>query len=668
VLLLYVAAPLALVVGIVWLLTTARVEAMTERRMQEEVELIARALTVPVGRALEQGDTDRLRDSLWATRDINRVYGAYVYDARGDVVAALGEPPTSIESLIPRRAARGDRTGAYGEVAGRRTYSYFVPLTDVGGRIAGMLQVTRRRRDFDDGIWQLRAQAGAALAGATLLLVGIVVWGHHRALGRHVERLARDMSRVRTGDSRHRAAVAGFHEIRILADSLNDMLDDIQASQTELDRQRERHAELELKLHESRKLAALGELAGGVAGELGAPLRVIEDRAERAVGSASLAPADRCLVEDVRTQVRRMAGVVSHLLKVGRDRSADSEAQWQQFQELAGEIGFHGMVGRSRAMQRLFFQIAQVAHATGPVLIAGESGTGKELVARAVHRESARAHQPFVAVNCAGIPEHLIESEFFGHTAGAFTGASRTRKGLFLEADGGVLLLDEIADLPLPMQATLLRVLQEGTVRPVGADSERRINVRILAATNRDLEDAVRRGSLRQDLFYRLEALMLRVPALRDRDDDLELLMGHFLRRFAGTADKSLHAVSAAALERLRRYPFPGNVRELQNAIQSAVTFCEGPAIEVAHLPARIRDARIGAGSETAGPEIPIPMRSGRLPTLAELGDWYVRHVVGRVRGNKRRAAEILGIGRGTLYRRLDPSAEASGLPPTADP
>ena len=329
--------------------------------------------------------------------------------------------------------------------------------------------------------------------------------------------------------------------------------------------------------------------------------------------------------------------------------------QLVRYQEILGEDGFHGLIGRSRPMQRLFSQIRQVARGSGPVLITGESGVGKELVARAIHRESERSNKSFLAVNCAGIPENLLESEFFGHSAGAFTGAFRARKGLFLEADGGTLLLDEIVELPLPLQAKLLRVLQEGTVRAVGTDVERPVDVRILAATNRDLEVEVRAGALREDLFYRLETFMLNVPSLREREDDFELLAGRFLERFAAQMNKKIQGVSPEALARLRTYPFPGNVRELQNALERAVTFCGGPTIRLEHLPPRILKEPV----ETKTPlrdssKLPEDLiGDGALPSLSELEARYIRYVLERVEGNKRRAAALLGIGRRTLYRRL---------------
>jgi len=331
------------------------------------------------------------------------------------------------------------------------------------------------------------------------------------------------------------------------------------------------------------------------------------------------------------------------------------QQQVVRFQELLGDEGFYGLIGRSRPMQQLFSQIRQVARGAGPVLIVGESGVGKELVARAIHRESVRADKLFLAVNCAGIPENLLESEFFGHSAGAFTGASRARKGLFLEADGGTLLLDEIVEMPLPLQAKLLRVLQEGTIRAVGTDVERPVDLRILAATNRDLETEVRNGTLREDLYYRLETFTVDVPPLREREDDLDLLTGRFLQRFALQMNKVIRGISPDAMDRLKGYAFPGNVRELQNAIERAVTFCDGPLIKLEHLPARIRQAQEPDKAPSRG-SLELPeglLGDGMLPSLAEMEALYVRHVLNLVGGNKRRAAALLGIGRRTLYRRL---------------
>lgn len=316
---------------------------------------------------------------------------------------------------------------------------------------------------------------------------------------------------------------------------------------------------------------------------------------------------------------------------------------------------FCGMYGRSQAMLHLFQQIRQIAKADGPVLIVGESGTGKELVARAVHKESASAAGPFLAVNCAGIPEHLLESEFFGHEAGAFTGAGSSRQGLFAEAEGGILFLDEISEMSPPLQAKLLRMLQDGRIRPVGSNRERQVNVRIVAATHRDIEEQVRAGDFREDLLYRLETFQLHVPPLREREDDIDLLAGIFLTQYAAAADKRIEGFSPRAHARLRRHSFPGNVRELRNAIERAVVFCHAREIQPEHLPPRIREGN-GNTRASAGSLLQHGLRIGddSLPTLEEVERRYIRHVMSAVQGNKRSAATILGIGRRTLYRRLE--------------
>lgn len=335
---------------------------------------------------------------------------------------------------------------------------------------------------------------------------------------------------------------------------------------------------------------------------------------------------------------------------------ADISRQLAEFRSAQTGNKDFGLVGESAAMKRLHTEIRQVARSQAAVLIAGESGTGKELVARAIHQQSERAGQPFVAVNCAGIPPDLMESEFFGHEAGAFTGARQARKGLFAEADGGTLLLDEIGEMPLALQAKMLRVLQEGTIKPVGADHEETVDVRILAATHVDLHRAVEEDRFREDLYYRLETLTLRVPPLRERGEDLELLAMHFLREAAWRHNRGFIKFSDVTLSILGDYPFPGNVRELASAIERAVTFCDGDTIQPEHLPERVRKRR------TAVSETPVQLAPGssvaQWPTLEVVQKNYVDRVMAEVDGNKRRAAQILGINRRTLYRWLESQAE----------
>lgn len=307
-----------------------------------------------------------------------------------------------------------------------------------------------------------------------------------------------------------------------------------------------------------------------------------------------------------------------------------------------------GIVGESRVMQELFHTIEQVAQADGAVLIQGESGTGKELVAQALHQLSPRAEQPFLAVNCAGIPAELMESEFFGHAAGAFTGAQRERAGLLKEADGGTLLLDEIGEMPLPLQAKLLRVLQEGTLRAVGSDREEKVNVRIIAATHQNLEECVNQNAFRADLFYRLETFRVDVPPLRERGNDRLVLAHHFFEQLQQQHVKRVMGLSNRAQALLQTYSFPGNVRELQNAIERAYTFCDGEWIEPEHFPERMREHTNGpAGIAPTGGAVEA------WPSLQEVQERYVQQVLQATEGNKQSAAKILGITRRTLYRWL---------------
>jgi DNA-binding NtrC family response regulator len=285
-------------------------------------------------------------------------------------------------------------------------------------------------------------------------------------------------------------------------------------------------------------------------------------------------------------------------------------------------------------MRQVTALIARVAPSPLPVLVTGESGTGKELVAQAIHRASGLG--PFVAVNCAALPDDLLESELFGHERGAFSGAVKDKPGLFEAADGGVLFLDEIGDLPLPLQPKLLRALENGEIRRVGSTTSRTVKTRVIAATNKDLEAQVREGKFREDLYWRLHVLAVHVPALRERAADIPLLVEHF----AGGL-----TVTAAAMARLTAHPWPGNVRELRNTLERAITLRTGDAIEPGDLPpAMVAGAREGILSVGADQQLP----------LRDVERAYILMVLDQTGGNKSRAAEILGLDRKTLYRKLE--------------
>ena len=298
-----------------------------------------------------------------------------------------------------------------------------------------------------------------------------------------------------------------------------------------------------------------------------------------------------------------------------------------------------GLIGESKAMREVFQAIGKAAATRATVLISGESGTGKELAARAIHYNSSRASAPFVPVNCGSIPENLLESELFGHVKGAFTGASEARAGFFQTADGGTIFLDEISDTSLSMQAKLLRVLQDGDIYMVGSSRPREVDVRVLAATNKDLRTLIKNRVFREDLFFRLHVITISMPPLREREDDVLLIASHFATKFAEEVGRPVPRFSDEALQVLRNYHWPGNARELENLIQRLVVMTEGDVIQVPDLPSTMR---FSLGRE-----------AGLDRTLAEVEAEHIRNVLASAGGNKTRAAEILGIDRKTLREKL---------------
>ncbi len=315
--------------------------------------------------------------------------------------------------------------------------------------------------------------------------------------------------------------------------------------------------------------------------------------------------------------------------------------------EVRADRRYGELVARSPAMVRALEVARKVAAHASSVLVTGASGTGKELVARLIHRESLRSERSFVAVNCGAIPEQLLESEFFGHLKGAFTGADRDRDGLFVEADGGTLFLDEVGELPPTLQVKLLRALQEGEVRPVGASTARPVDVRIVAATNRDLEAAVEAGDFREDLFYRIAVIPIHLPSLAARREEIPELAHHLLDRHQERLGIRVRGISGAAMERLLDYGWPGNVRELENVLERALALTEGDEIGVDDLPDRLRDP-------DSAPETPIDETTLNVKVrTAELERRLIALALERTGGNRTRAAELLNFSTRALRYKL---------------
>ena len=311
--------------------------------------------------------------------------------------------------------------------------------------------------------------------------------------------------------------------------------------------------------------------------------------------------------------------------------------------QLKKKYSFGNLVGNSEAMVEVYKTIEKIKDSRATILILGETGTGKELVARAIHFNSVRSEKPFLPVNCAALAETLLESELFGYVKGAFTGAVRDKQGVFEVAHGGTVFLDEIGDISPRLQQILLRVLENGEIQPVGSTVRRKVDVRVVAATNRELEDMVKQGTFRADLYYRLNVISLELPPLRMRKEDIATLAGHFLRKYATENEKTINDMSRDALRLLERYHWPGNVRELENVVERATLLETSREITPESLPENIRNA----------PQAPPVNPDEDLQTLEEVGRTYIETVLKKTGGNKARASEILGINRTSLWRMI---------------
>ena len=346
---------------------------------------------------------------------------------------------------------------------------------------------------------------------------------------------------------------------------------------------------------------------------------------------------------DYMTKPFSMEDLRARLDRVARHLKGKNESRLQRAR-MKSKMGFGSIIGQSPGMERLFRIIAKAARSTHPVLILGESGTGKELVARSIHFAGPFKDKPYIPVDCGSLVPTLIESELFGHVKGAFTGANQSKEGLLAIAEGGTVFLDEIGELPVDLQSKLLRAIQEKEIRPVGSTKRISINVRILAATNRDLEQAVAQGTFRRDLYFRLNVLTLRLPSLRERREDIPILISHFLERLAQSTDQK-KTLSDEAMELLMKHDWPGNVRELENCLERSWALSSGPILQVSDLPSDLRSAR-------ANGSLRIDSNS-RIVPMAELERQAILATIEQVKGDKLMAARLLKIGKTTLYRKL---------------
>ena len=349
------------------------------------------------------------------------------------------------------------------------------------------------------------------------------------------------------------------------------------------------------------------------------------------------------------------APVLRALLERALGRARDRREVAALSRQLRGAGRLGELVGQSKKMQEVMLVVETVAPSVAPVLITGETGSGKEIVARTIHRLSPRAARPFVAINCSAIPESLMESEIFGHERGAFTGAAERRLGCFELADGGTLLLDEIGEMPAPTQAKLLRVLEDSKVRRLGSKSETPIDVRVLAATNKDSQQAVAQGHLRQDLFFRLNVFHIHLPPLREHKEDLGQLTEHLLRDINEKHKRDVRGVSSEVMDQFRSHTWPGNIRELRNVLERAAIACERGVITRQNLPADFGHGAGGGGGQLAALRFPVGV------TVDEVERELIRQTLSATSNNKTRAAELLGISLKTLHNKLKEYDSAQG-------
>jgi two-component system response regulator HydG len=396
-------------------------------------------------------------------------------------------------------------------------------------------------------------------------------------------------------------------------------------------------------------LVATGEGSGGERGAEPPPVVVVSDDAsvEAAVTALRSGAADFLAkpfhVDEVVDAVRRCLAAGSFSETRADEGEKDETSASEPPRRGASLAGFDALIGRNPRMQRVYDLIRTVGPASSTVLVTGESGTGKERVAEAIHGRSDRGTRPFVRVNCSAFAEGVLESELFGHEQGAFTGAMRARAGVFRKADGGTLFLDEIGDLPLATQVKLLRAIQEREVQPVGGDQAVPVDVRLIAATNRELQDEVKAGRFREDLFFRLNVIPIRLPSLRERPDDIPLLAQHFLDRFADRCEKGVRGFTVRATSAMERYAWPGNVRELENAVERAVVLANDEIIDLHELPPEVRGTPVDIDGS-------FQLNTVRLSEVEEI---VIRRVLTRTGWNIKRSAEALGITRATLYSKI---------------
>ncbi|MBI2875321.1 MAG: sigma 54-interacting transcriptional regulator [Candidatus Tectomicrobia bacterium] len=589
-----------------------------------QVRIAARVLTITVENAMRRDQREEVEGLFREIRGLRGIDRVTLFRADGSVLVASHPSAGGAAVAVPtiQQVLKEKKpVGFFSKEEGQGYFHYLTPMRPAWQGTPLVLEVVASTSFMEQILVQRRNEIVFAWVFMMMIIAFLAWYFTRQNISRPIGELIQGAMAIGSGDLSRRIPMERKDELGRLATEFNRMVENLERARDQLLEETRKKLDMEQQLQHLEKLAAAGRLAVGLAQEIETSSNIISSGAEY-------------FAEDVRLR-----------------------------QEVEDRYRFGALIGKSRGMQEVFKLIPLVAPSSSHVLITGESGTGKELVAKAIHYHSPRRTKPFIPINCAAIPSELLESELFGHMKGAFSGAHISRKGLIETAEGGTLFLDEIADLSPPLQAKLLRVLQEKELWPVGGREGIKVAARFIAATNQDLWGQVEEGGFREDLYFRLAVIRIQLPPLRERPEDIPLLVDHFLKKYAEASGKEIRGVSEEALAHLLRRPWRGNIREMENLIEAGVSLAQGPILSLENLsPFLLSEA-------SAGPRIPgldtgedrlsslLPGKAsaeagGDQTTLEDMEKAHIAQALQKCGGNVAKAAALLGISRKTLYRK----------------